>query len=295
MAVTVTENYMTFGPGKTYYRVVNPNGRKLPVIFLHGGPGSTHNYFEIFDDLAEDLDRPLVMYDQIGCGLSDHDGGPELFNADTWMDELDALRQHLGLDRCHLFGQSWGGMLAIAYLIERQPEGVASVILSSTLPDAQLWKAEQFRRIGYLSGDDQAAFHQAEATGDYEDPAYLEALYRFMEKYCCSAPTKDDPEFMQRPKIGGRQAYVVAWGENECMPTGTLAGFYYTDRLSDISQPTLVTSGQMDLSSPYIAKTMADRIPNAKWELFQYSRHMPYIDEKEKYRQVLSDWLATFD
>ncbi|RLK63309.1 alpha/beta fold hydrolase [Atopobacter sp. AH10] len=291
----VEEAYMPFGTAKTYYRIVHPNGKKDPLIFLHGGPGSTHNYFESFDELAEIVDRPFVMYDQIGCGLSDYSGGPELFNAETWMNELAALREYLHLDNCHLFGQSWGGMLEIAYMIERKPKGVKSVILSSTLPAAHLWKEEQFRRISYLNEEDREAFYRAEKTGDFQDPAYLEALDRFMEKYCASAPKKDDPEYMRRKKIGGRQAYVVAWGENECMPTGTLAGFDYTERLNEISVPTLITSGQMDLCSPFIAKTMLDRLPNAQWELFQYSRHMPYIDEKEKYHDILLKWLAQFD
>ena len=97
---------------------------KQPLICLHGGPGSTHNYYEVLDNVADDDDRMIVMYDQIGCGNSYLDGHPELWNQKVWLDELDALRKHLGLDECHIIGQSWGGMMQIAYAIDYKPQGI---------------------------------------------------------------------------------------------------------------------------------------------------------------------------
>ena len=95
----ITEGYMPYLGHKTYYRVVGEcTGNKKPLVLLHGGPGSTHNYFEVLDRLAEEDGRQLVMYDQIGCGESYLDGHPELWNAKTWINELIELRKHLGLD-----------------------------------------------------------------------------------------------------------------------------------------------------------------------------------------------------
>ena len=90
----ITEGYMPFVGFKTYYRIVGESTEgKAPLVLLHGGPGSTHNYFEVLDKIAES-GRQVIMYDQIGCGNSFVEGHPELFNADTWIKELIALREH---------------------------------------------------------------------------------------------------------------------------------------------------------------------------------------------------------
>ena len=95
----IREGYMPFKGYKTYYRIVGKKtGDKKPLVLLHGGPGSTHNYFEVLDRLAEEDGRELVMYDQIGCGESYVENRPDLWTAETWIEELKALREHLGLD-----------------------------------------------------------------------------------------------------------------------------------------------------------------------------------------------------
>ena len=106
----IREGYMPFMGYQTYYRMVGTQtGNKKPLILLHGGPGSTHNYFEVLDRLAEEDGRQLVMYDQIGCGESYVEDRPDLWNAEVWIRELEELRSHLGLSQAHLLGQSWGG------------------------------------------------------------------------------------------------------------------------------------------------------------------------------------------
>lgn len=287
----ITEGYMPFEGFQTYYRVVGEckEGKK-PLVLLHGGPGSTHNYFEVLDKIAE-TGRQVIMYDQIGCGNSFVEGHPELFNADTWIKELMELRKHLGLDEIHLLGQSWGGMQAIWYALEYKPKGIKSYILSSTLSSAKLWEKEQKRRISYMSKEDQEAL----LNPDYDSKEYADALDRFMKMYCAGEVTENDPECLRRPKKSGSEAYIVGWGHNEFSPTGTLAGYEFTDRLHEIKEPCLITSGAIDLCSPYIAKTMYDRIPNSKWELFEYSRHMPFVEENEKYMEVLTEWLDAND
>ena len=130
----IREGYMDFKGLKTYWRVAGESdGTKKPIIFLHGGPGSSHNYFEVLDGLAEE-GRELVMYDQIGCGKSPAPGRTDLFNRDVWVEELIALRKELRIGECHILGQSWGGMLLLEYVCGEHPEGIRSIILSSTLP-----------------------------------------------------------------------------------------------------------------------------------------------------------------
>lgn len=291
----ITEGYMPFEGFKTYYRIVGEatEGKK-PLVLLHGGPGSTHNYFEVLDKVAKS-GRQVIMYDQIGCGNSFVEGHSELFNADTWIKELIELRKHLGLEEIHLLGQSWGGMQAIWYAIEHKPKGIKSYILSSTLSSAKLWEKEQKRRISYMDEADQKALLDAVNTGDYSSKEYSDALDKFMEMYCAGKVTECSPECLRRPKKSGTEAYIVGWGQNEFSPTGTLSGYEFTDRLNEIKEPCLITSGAIDLCSPYIAKTMYDRIPNSKWELFEYSRHMPFVEENDKYIEVLTKWLEEND
>lgn len=291
----ITEGYMPYLEYKTYYRIVGEaTGNKKPLLLLHGGPGSSHNYFEVLDCLAEN-GRQIIMYDQLGCGLSATPSRPDLWNAKTWVNELIALRKHLNLDEVHILGQSWGGMQAIIYMCDYKPEGVKSIILSSTLPSAKLWAKEQHRMISYMAQEHQDAIRKAEETGNFDDPDYLKANDLFMLQHCASVPDENSPECLRRKKISGGEAYVTGWGPNEYNPTGTLGNYEYTDRLHEITVPTLITSGNHDLSTPLIAKTMYDRIPNAKWELFADSRHMTFVDEHEKSCRIYNEWMDGID
>lgn len=161
----IKEGYMPFMGYQTYYRIVGKTEEgKSPIILLHGGPGSTHNYFELLDRVAES-GRAVIMYDQLGCGNSFVEGHPELWTPETWLNELCALIDYLHIDHFHLLGQSWGGMLAIIYLIEKQAKGVKSAILSSTLSSSKLWASEQHRMIKFMSEEDQRAGAEAYLHG----------------------------------------------------------------------------------------------------------------------------------
>ncbi|AKP67448.1 proline iminopeptidase [Companilactobacillus ginsenosidimutans] len=290
----IQEGYMPFQDYKTYYRITGDlNSGLTPLLLLHGGPGSTHNYFEVFDQLSESTGRPIVMYDQLGCGKSSIPDDDSLWKADTWVSELQALREYLGLSEMHLLGQSWGGMLAIIYMIDHNSSGVKSLILSSTLSSAKLWAQEQHRMIKFMSETDQQAIANAEASGDFTQSEYLQANEKYMIEHAAGPITPGSPEFLRRPKISGERSYEVAWGPNEYNPTGTLNDYEYTDRLKNIIVPTLITSGTNDLCTPLIAKTMNDNISNVQWKLFPHSRHMAFIDETENYMKLMTNWLNT--
>ena len=288
----VVTGKMPFRGFETYYRIVGEKTDKAPLLLLHGGPGSTHNYFEVLDELALTTGRQVISYDQIGCGESYVEGHPELWNLQTWQDELDALREHLGLDHVHLLGQSWGGMLIIGYLIDRQPQGIESIILSSTLSSSSLWGREQQRLISFMPEEEQRAIARAVATGNYDDPDYLKANDHYTALHADEI-NEESPECFRRKKRFGLESYVVAWGPNEYTPTGTLKNFEYTDRLGEITQRTLVISGTNDECTPLVAKAMYDGIPNARWELLDGARHMTFIDQTDNYKRILTHWLNT--
>lgn len=291
----INEGYMPFMGYKTYYRTVGERTDKAPLILLHGGPGSTHNYFEVLDRVAEEDGRMLVMYDQIGCGNSYVDGRPDLWTAETWVNELIALRKHLGLDTCHLLGQSWGGMLLLTYICGYEHSGVKSGILSSTLPASWLWGIEQARMIKELPEEYQEAIKTATETGDYSSDIYQRAEEEYMLRHAAGKPDPNGPECLLRKKRTGRESYVVGWGPNEYTPMGTLKDYDVIDKLKDIKEPCLVINGGNDLCTPYIAKVMYDNIPNSRWELFRECRHMCFVEDNNHYVEVLKEWLNEKD
>lgn len=292
----ITEKYLPFGQYQTYCRIVGAKTAKAPLVLLHGGPGSTHNYFEVLDQVAEMSGRQVIMYDQLGCGKSSipDDQAEVAYTAQNWVKELENLREQLGLDEIHLLGQSWGGMLALTYLISYHAPGIKSLILSSTLSSAKLWSQELHRLIKYLPAEDQAAIAQAEASGNYSDPAYQKANQLFMDQHAIKL-TPDLPEPVLRKKKGGSAAYLTAWGPNEYTPIGNLHDYEYTDQLKELTLPVLITSGTNDLCTPLVAKTMYDHLPQAKWELFTGCGHMPFVQDNAHYCQLLSDWLLAND
>lgn len=283
---------MPFLCTNTWYRIVR-GGDRTPVIMIHGGPGSTHNYFELLDPLA-DQGRDIIMYDQIGCGNSYIDGKPELWKAETWMDELDALINHLHLWEVYLLGQSWGGMLVIQYMIERKPQHVKGIILSSTLSSASLWSHEQHRRISFMSQQDQEAIRKAEQTGNWNTEEAILANTHFMERHCAKI-TDSDPECLTRPKRSGTESYLYGWGPNEYTPQGALKDFEFTDRLHEIAVPALIISGTNDLCSPLVAKTMHDHLVASTWELFDGCRHMCFAEDTEHYLNVVNTFLKQIE
>ena len=286
---------MPFMGYKTYYRIVGEASKdKKPLLLLHGGPGSTHNYFEVLDRVAGETGRQVISYDQIGCGNSYLDGHPELWTLDTWMNELIALREYLHLDQIHILGQSWGGMLIIAYLIEKKPAGICSAIISSGHASSSLWASEQHRMITLMAQEDQEAIKKAEETGNFDDPAYLRANDRFMELHCASTD-ENSPECLTRPKRAGKEAYLYGWGPNEYVPTGSLGDFEYIDRLGEITQPCLIFSGTEDLCTPAVARSMHEGIPGSRWELMENARHMCFVDRHEDYCHILESWLEQHD
>lgn len=320
----VTEGYMPYLGFHTYWRVVGDLAAAHeegvePLVLLHGGPGSAHDYFEVLDDLADRSTgngdgsvvehdehpyerqsplsaRPLVMYDQLGCGRSYVEGHPELWHAETWIGELSALLAHLGIERYHLLGQSWGGMLAIQFACDKKPAGMRSLILSSTLSDAQLWGREQRRLVAALPEEAREAIARADRTGDYDAPDVQAATAEYMQRHACDQePAPDAPDCVRRPVRKGRESYEVAWGPNEFTPLGNLRNWNYTDRLREVGAPILVISGSSDLCTPRVAQTMFEASENARWELIPGARHMCFVEAHDAYVRLVRAWCAQHD
>ena len=138
--MTAREGWIDWRGHRTWYRAVGAcDAGRDPLLCLHGGPGSSHNYFARLEGLASE-GREVVVYDQLGCGRSDRPDDVD-WTLQVFLDELAELRAQLNLDRIHLLGTSWGGMLALEHALSGHG-GLRSLVLSSTLASAQEWEVE---------------------------------------------------------------------------------------------------------------------------------------------------------
>lgn len=165
------EGFVDFHGMKVWYHVAGPlptaDGRP-PLLLLHGGPGGTSHCFEPLDAIA-DGGRTVVRYDELGSGRSDRPGDTSLYHQDTFVELLAHMRETLGLDRVHLLGWSWGGMLIMEYFRTR-PTGVASVALTSAPPDTAEYVADVNLQRADLSRYALAAMRRYEARWSPPEP-----------------------------------------------------------------------------------------------------------------------------
>lgn len=290
----IQELYLPFGEYRTYCRILRSDSDKEPLILLHGGPGSTHDSFELLDDLAYQDDRTIVFYDQLGCGKSADERIPDdHLCRKTWLEELANLIDRLSFPSFFLLGHSWGGMLLMDYLIEKKDECVKGAIFSSTLSSSRLWEQEARRLVRYLSLEDRKAIKKAIETKRFDSLEFQLATEHYSELFI--APKKDDslpPCLKTKKNPQGKKAYERAWGPCEFVPLGELKDFDRTNRLKEIACPVLLLSGTNDESTPLINKTMIDNMTcPRKWVLLENARHLSYYDAPENYRQAVLSFL----
>jgi proline-specific peptidase len=292
MEMPTKEGLVSFRSYNVWYRIVGDREApgKLPLLCLHGGPGFPHDYLEPLETIAA-TGRRVIFYDQSGCGNSDHPPHPSMWTVPLFVEELGVIRRALGLERVHILGQSWGGMLAMEYALT-QPAGLASLILADSLASMPQWIAEINRLRAELPSDVQATLLKHETAGTTDDPAYQEGMMVFYRRHICRLDPWPDPliraleKFMQNPEV-----YSTMWGPSEFHVTGTLKDWDIADRLGEIRLPTLVVGGRYDEATPAMTEALHRGIPGSKWVIFENSAHMPHLEETERYLHVLTKFL----
>jgi proline-specific peptidase len=281
----VTEGTIPYAGGQTWYRIVG-DGNRVPLLCLHGGPGGLHNYLEPMEALAE-TGRRVVFYDQTGCGRSWIERPPEAYTVELFVGEVQAVRDALGLERIHLFGSSWGGMLAMEYALT-QPAGLQSLVLSSSPPSIPVWEAETGRLRRNLPLDVQAVLDREEL----DTPEYEAAAMEFYKRHVCRV--WPFPDYVQRSFTGiaeHPEVYLTMQGPNEFVITGTLRTWDITHRLGEIDVPTLITTGAHDEFTPVQAQALNAGIRGSELVSFEDASHMQFVEKPERYRQVVGAFL----
>jgi proline-specific peptidase len=262
---------------------------EIPLLTLHGGPGAGHDYLEPLVGLA--TERPVIFYDQLGCGKSDQPDNRALWRIDRFVAEVDRVRQALGLEKIHLLGQSWGGWLAIEYMLTH-PSGVISLTLASTSASVPQFVAEASRLKAELPPDIYETMQRCEMAGDFHNPEYEAAVMTFYQHHVCRLPEWPDCVLRTIENLDGNPVYETMNGPNEFMVIGNLRDWDRIDRLDEISVPTLTTVGRYDELTPACSETLHQGIPNSKMVIFEESAHLAHVEETEKYLQVVGDFLA---
>jgi L-proline amide hydrolase len=286
---------------ETWYRITGDlpepgTVAPTPLITLHGGPGSTHDYLLSMTDLAAG-GRAVVHYDQLGNGRSTHlrERGAEFWTVDLFVHELHNLVASLGIDQHHVLGQSWGGFLAQEYALTAPP-GLRSLVLADTASSFPDFVTECNKLRALLPPEVEATLQKHEAAGTTDDPEYVAACDVFYRRHVCRL-AEWPPDVVEGFAWIDRDptVYHTMNGPSEFHVIGSIRDWQVKDRLGEITLPTLLVSGRHDEATPALQQVMLDGIKGSTWEVFEDSAHLPHVEERERYMQVVGDWLASQD
>ena len=278
-----------------FYRLYGEGGETL--IGLHGGPGGDHRALTRLGEIAGD-GLQVLLYDQLGSGTSDRPDDTSLWVVPRFVEELETVRTKLGLGPVHLMGQSWGGFLALQYVLDH-PEGVKSVVLSNTAAST----AECFRGMTQLrldlGADLFATMIRYEGAEDYENPEYQAAVMQLYARHLRrSTPfeiersIEEFNEVMAPLMDNFGPAYFTMWGPHEFLCTGSLIDWNVTDRLGEIHVPALILCGWYDEVSIDCHRTLAAGIPDNEFVIFGNSSHVTILEkEGNAYLAVMIDFI----
>src|SRR3984885_2823349 len=275
------------------------NNPDLKLLLLHGGPGSTHEYLEACDTYLPGAGVEYYFYDQLGSGFSDQPDEPSLWEVDRFVDEVEQVRRALGLDAGNfvLYGQSWGGILAIEYALAQQ-EHLRGLVISNMMSSVPAYNA--YAEQVLMPQMDQAALAEIkafEAAGDTENPRYMELLVeQHYVHHVLRMPPADWPEPVQRgfahinPKI-----YVSMQGPSELgiSSDAKLVNWDRSEDLAAIEVPTLVIGAQHDTMDPAHMEKMAQRLPRGRYLHCPDGSHLAMYDDQRTYFAGLTDFLTS--
>ncbi|KZV87187.1 proline-specific peptidase [Exidia glandulosa HHB12029] len=272
-------------------------GGKTPLVALHGGPGVSMDYILSLSDLSlPPFSIPVVFYDQIGNGHSTHlpekRGDASFWTDALFLAELDNVLKYLNIqDDYALWGSSWGGMLAARHALS-QPKGLKKLVLASAPSSIARWLASANALRRTLPPDVQAALDAGEESRGYGSKEYQAAMDVFFSSFGCRLKPLPE-EVKESGRWVGRDdtVWMTMNGPSEFVNTGTLNEWSIIGELHAITTPTLVTNGAYDEAQDDVVRPFVDEIPGATWVKFENSAHMAHFEERERYMQVIGEFL----
>ena len=254
----------------------------IKMLTLHGGPGATHEYFECFEDFLPQQGIEFYYYDQLGSAYSDQPDDPSLWTVERFREEVEQVRATLDLQDFYLYGQSWGGILAIEYALKYQSH-LKGLVISNM---AASWASyadyvNELRRK--LSPKIIAILEKYEAKGEYDAPEYQAILSKELyAKHICRLDPWPDPVERAFRHLNNK-VYNAMQGPSEFVPTGNLKAWDRWKMLHAINVPTLVSVGRYDEMRVADIQKMGSLIPNAHVSICENGSHLSMWDDQETY------------
>jgi proline iminopeptidase len=275
------------------------NNPRVKVLLLHGGPAATHEYFEAFDSYLPGAGVEYYYYDQLGSAYSDQPDAPELWDIPRFVDEVEQVRQSLGLDRdnFYLYGQSWGGLLAIEYALTH-PGHLKALIVSNMMSSMPAYAAYADKVL--KPAMDQQVLAEIEAMekkGDTESERYMDLLVPLhYEQHILRMPASEWPEPVNRSFAHlNRAIYVPMQGPSEMGISGRIATWDRSADLGRIDVPTLVIGARYDTMDPVHLEWMAKSVQNGRFLYCPNGSHLALYDDQATYMQGLVQFIADVD
>lgn len=275
------------------------NNPRMKVLLLHGGPGATHEYFEAFDSYFPNAGIEYYYYDQLGSFYSDQPDAPELWELPRFVEEVEQVRQALGLDRSnfYLLGHSWGGLLATEYAL-KYGQNLKGLVISNMM--SSIPKYNEYAKNVLMPKMDQAVLaevQQLEAAGRYTEPRYMELLIpHHYEHHLLRMPAAEWPDTVNRGfKHINPAIYVSMQGPSELGASGKLVNWERDADLAKIMTPTLVIGAQHDTMDPAHMRWMATQIPNARYLHCPNGSHLAIYDDQQTYFRGLIEFVRDVD
>ena len=263
------------------------NNPKIKVLLLHGGPGATHEYFEALDSYFPAAGIEYYYYDQLGSAYSDQPDAPELWELPRFVEEVEQVRQALGLDQSNFYilGHSWGGLLAIEYALKYQ-QHVKGLIISNMM--ASIPAYNEYANKVLMPAMDQivlAEIKRMETAGDYDNPRYMELLiqHHYVQHILRMAHDKWPDPVNRAFKHINPKVYIPMQGPSELGASGKLGNWDRTTALRKISVPTLVIGARHDTMDPTHMERIAKQVQKGRYLFCPNGSHMAMYDDQKVY------------
>ncbi len=267
------------------------------ILTLHGGPAATHEYLlSVAYDLPVQNGFEVVMYDQLGSFFSDQPT-EDIWNIDRWVEEVEEVRIALGYDASnfYLLGNSWGGILAMEYALRYQEnlKGLIVCNMVSSIPEYAAYNQNVLRpqmRPGLL--DTLDAY---EAAGDFQNPEYVALVEaEFYNEHICRLeewPSEVVESFgrMNYP------LYDLMQGPSEFKVGGRLIDWDITQRLGEITVPTLMVGATHDTMDPAAMKRQSKLVQNGQFLLCSNGSHLCMWDDRKTFMDGVADFVASIE
>jgi len=259
------------------------------VLMVHGGPGCPSRYLRESHEALIEHGLKLVTWDQLGCGESDRPTDPALWTLDRFVAEMETVRSVLGLGVVDVLGQSWGGVLALEYLL-RYPDNAASFIAADTAFDLARMQRGFDRKKDALGAETVTMMARHEAEGTTGHPEYQAAVTLLMYRHVCRVDPWPESLTWCMQNLG-EAVFGKLFGPHFFQCTGTLRTWDRMDDLGEITTPVLLVHGEHDYIVPELATMARDRLPNAELALFPGCSHMPFFEAPERYIETVAGFL----